>query len=274
MRGLVLSVPHASIAVPATMVPPFDPQRGTAWLRAQSDAFTDEIYDVPTARRVVFPWSRFVLDPNRHEGQESEGGVVPIRDFDEVPLHRPGEQPDAAERRRRIEHLHRPYHLAISSLLADPATRLFIDCHSCAPVGPERSPDPGAARPDAVLSNGGGRSGEALTGPLSCGPTFLRECAERLSHHLLEHPAPAAAPGAAVRGTTWLNHPFPGGAITQRHADALHGVPGFQIELNQRLWVDDDGVTPLPGRISWLRGVVSAFFADALSLAEGDGARL
>lgn len=275
MNRLVLSVPHGGVLVPPGLRPPFDPRRGTAWLRAQSDAYTIELYDVPGVRRIVFPWSRFVVDPNRAEGQENEGGVVPKTDFDERPLHAEGGGPDAEECRRRVETLHRPYHEELAALLADTRTVLFVDGHSCAPIGPERSPDPGAARPDVVLSNGGDLRGEPLSeGPSpSVGPAFLRLAAERIGALLLHTDAPPGGPDAEVRGSVRLNHPFPGGHITQRHARADGPVPGFQLELNQRLWVDARTWAPIPGRIPWLRGVVTRWLAVLVEEAAAGRAR-
>lgn len=243
--------------MPSDLDPPLREAIDARHLRAQSDIFTDLVYAIPGARVVTQQWSRFVTDPNRAEDQQSDGGVVPLVDFDQRPLYGVV-APDLRERRRRVERFHRPFHDDLARQLADLQTVLLVDGHSCASIGPERSPDPGVPRPDAVLGNCGDFEGEALRGgpPLTLSPRLARWTSMRLSHWLLQVPAPDAGSDATVSGRVTLNTPFPGGHVVQRHARWDGGIAGVQLELNQRLWVDEQTLLLRPGRVRWLQKVL------------------
>jgi N-formylglutamate amidohydrolase len=270
MSRLVLSVPHGGVEVPPDLDPPFREGVDQRLLRSHSDIFTDLLYAVPGARVVLQPWSRFVVDANRAEDQDSEGGVVPVVDFDLHPLYDRG-GPEPLERRRRLLRFHRPFHAEVARQIDDPRTVLLIDGHSCAPVGPERSPDPGSERPDAVVGNCGDIRGEATPGgpELTLSPTLARWTTRRLSDWLRHIPAPDAGPTAAVTGRVTLNEPFRGGHVVRRHARWDGGVAGLQLELNQRLWVDDRTLQLRPGRIRWLQKVLVCWVEELMD-ALGD----
>ncbi|MBM3531658.1 MAG: N-formylglutamate amidohydrolase [Alphaproteobacteria bacterium] len=78
-------------------------------------------------------YSRLVIDCNRRP--ESPGLCPPISDGVEVPANK---DLPAAERRRRLDLLHRPYHDAIEALIAarraDGQVPAIVSIHSCTPV--------------------------------------------------------------------------------------------------------------------------------------------
>ncbi len=258
MAATVIAIPHAGLALPEEVQVAVRPRVTEHFLRTQSDAFTDRVYRVERSRCVIYPWSRFVADPNRAPTQSSEGGVVPHTDFSESPLYREGCEPDQQEKQQRLKRYHQPFHQQVRQAVADPRTRFFIDGHSMAGTAPLRSPDFGLPRPDAVLSNLGDSQANPAPGTpyLTCSPEMTRWLGERLGHWLKAVPAPQAAPEARVEGSVTYNTPFKGGYGVRTHAAFNRGLPGLQLELNQRLWTDESSFELRPRRLPWIREVL------------------
>ncbi len=278
MSAVVLAIPHAATAVPPDARDRYLDHVTRAFLRSMSDVDTDVIYALSQVRSVRFEYSRFFVDPNRGEQQDNEGGVVPVTDFAEEELYKPGMRPDGAERRRRVLQYHRPYHRRVAVEVADPRTRFFIDGHSMSATAPVRSPDYGRPRPDAVLSNRGDDHGAPVSGnevgsdpnvgggPLTCDPELTTLLAERLGHWLTTLPMPHPRDGRVPTGEVRINDPFPGGHGVRTHANPSLGIPGLQLELNQGLWCDSETFERIPGRIVWIRRVMQHWIADLVAL--------
>lgn len=139
-RPLLVSVPHAG-----TLIPDWLRERLTAAGRAQRDAD----FGVPELYREALPagcslltarYSRYLVDLNRAPDDRPlypgrfETGICPLSSFAGEPLYREGQEPDAAERRERIERYWRPYHEALQSELDRLRQRhrrvLLWDAHS------------------------------------------------------------------------------------------------------------------------------------------------
>ncbi len=280
MSSVVIAIPHAATALPSEVRDDYHERVTPFLLRSQSDVDTDIIYALPGVRSVRYEWSRFLVDPNRGEQQENEGGVVPTTDFDDQPMYKPGCEPDGAEQWRRVVHYHRPYHARVSAAVDDPRTRFFIDGHSMNATAPLRSPDHGRERPDAVLSNRGDFFGFELGGndaasnphrgggPLTCSQDLTAELAERLSHWLRAFPVPYPREGRAPTAEVRINDPFPGGHGVRTHAHPRDGIPGLQLELNQGLWCDAETFERIPGRIEWIQRVMSHWIDDVIRLRD------
>jgi len=264
MPRVVISIPHASLAVPEDIRARFGSHIDEDYLRRFSDVDTDKIYSLPNTRWVCFPWSRYVVDPNRAEHQTSSGGVVPIDCFDLRPLYLDGQEPSLEERRQRVLHYHRPHHEQVNLEVSKPETRFFIDGHSMAGIAPLRTANPGEQRPDAVLSNLGNAEGNPAPGTpfLSCPPDLCRFVAARLQHWMEELPLPPGPPESRLQGRVNLNTPFPGGYGVRTHAAPSKGVPGIQLELNQSLWIDEKTFDAIPQRIDWMRSVLIHWIDD------------
>ncbi len=264
MSRIVIGIPHGSIAVPADQEPPFAAHVTPDFLRSQSDGWTGDIYAVEGVRTVSYPWHRFVADPNRSERQKTEGGVVPDQDFELVDLYDVARFPTPAQRMERVRRYHRRYHEELALAVGDPATAFFLDGHSMSETAPPRGPDFGKARPDAVLSNLGDLEGDALADgdPLTCPAELTRAMSKALTARLLETPPPKFEADDEPDGTVWINDPFIAGYGVRAHASVAQGVPGLQVEFNQRLWIDEATYTLLPGRIEWLNGVIARWCAD------------
>jgi N-formylglutamate amidohydrolase len=264
MPRVVISIPHASLAIPDDIRARFARHINEDYLRRFSDIDTDKIYSLPNARWVRFPWSRYVVDPNRAEQQTSSGGVVPIDCFDWKPLYLEGQEPGAEERRQRVLRYHRPHHLLVNSEVRKPETSFFVDGHSMAGVAPPRTANPGEKRPDAVLSNLGDSEGNPTPGTpfLSCPPDLFRYAADRLGYWMAELPLSPGPAESSLQGRVNLNTPFPGGYGVRTHAAPSKGIPGIQMELNQSLWIDEVSYKAIPGRIDWMRSVLIHWIDD------------
>ncbi len=258
MAAIVIAIPHAGVDLPYGMASTMLPHVDERFLRGQSDVFTDRVYQVPGVRTVKYPWHRFVVDPNRAPRQETEGGVVPTTDFDEQPLYRQGAAPDRAEVERRISQYHRPYHQRVEEACRDPRSKFFIDGHSMMSTAPFRSPDHGLPRPDAVISNIGDSHANPSPGTpfLTCPAPLTRWLADRLIWWLTHVPAPEAGERHRPTGEVTLNVPFKGGFGVRTHSSMSNDRPGVQLELNQRLYADEETWVPLERRIPWMREVL------------------
>lgn len=278
MSSVVIAIPHASTALPREVRADYLPHVTPRFLRSQSDVDTDVVYALPNVRTVRFAWSRFLTDPNRGELQENEGGVVPQFDFDGEPIYRPDALPDGEEQWRRVLRYHRPYHARVARAVDDPRTQFFIDAHSMAATPPRRSPDFGRDRPDAVISNRGDFLGLGLDdnlaasdptrggGDLSCPAELVQELAARLAFWLGRFPVPRPGMGRMPTAEVRINDPFPGGHGVRTHARPNGGIPGIQLELNQGLWVDSETWERIPGRVDWIKRVMTRWIDDVVRL--------
>ena len=167
----------------------------------------------------------------------------------------------------RVLEYHRPYHEAVNAAVADPRTKFYIDGHSMMQTPPRRSPDFRRRRPDAVLGNRppDKTANFGLGTALTCPEDLADYARERLAHLLRTLPAPEGPPESLPSGEVTLNDPFPGGYGVASHADPANGIPGLQVELNQRLWIVEETYEPIPGRIGWMAEVVATWAAELLA---------
>lgn len=125
----------------------------------------------------------------------------------------------ADEVHRRIEHIHHPFHEALSvrlrSLRDQFGVAVLLDCHSM--------PSQGPAAPPLVLGDRHGTSSdEALLGA-----------------------AEAACGEFGVRSVR--NDPYAGGAIVARHGRPADNVHAIQIEVDRSFYLAPDMRSPGPG---------------------------
>lgn len=116
----------------------------------------------------------------------------------------------------RIARFYRPYHAHITAAMDAAHARFgaayLVNCHSM----PDRADAKSDPRPDFVLGN---RCGQ------SCDASFMhlvRECLQ--------------ARGYSVA----LNDPYPGVEIVRRHGAPEQGRHALQMEINRRLYMDED----------------------------------
>jgi N-formylglutamate deformylase len=128
------------------------------------------------------------------------------------------------EVQQRIDRWYSPYHAALAAEL-DGLHRSFgavwhVNCHSMPAVGDANADDPGRARADFVL---GDRDGT------TCAPEFTALVADAVRDF-----------GYSVA----INDPYKGVEIVRRHGRPGIGRHSLQIELNRRLYMDEDTLAP------------------------------
>lgn len=211
---VVLGMPHVGTFVP-------DEVRADLNARGRELTDTDwhieKLYDglLPGATVVRATFHRYVIDANRPPSGESlypgqnTTGLVPLTDFDGLPLWQT--EPDAAEIARRREAFHAPYHRALRSELervhARHGVAILYDCHSI------RSHIPflfDGKLPDLNIGTAGGTT---------CAPAI--------------EAAVDAAAKAAGGYTSVLNGRFTGGWTTRHYGRPAEGYHAIQMELAQ-----------------------------------------
>lgn len=123
------------------------------------------------------------------------------------------------EAEQRIRTLYRPYHAALSGLIAETKRRfgqsILVDCHSMPSLSGQGDEDVSQARPDVVLGDRFGAScGLAI---VTTAERFLRERGYRVAR----------------------NNPYAGGYITEHYGRPARGTHALQIELNRALYMDE-----------------------------------
>jgi N-formylglutamate amidohydrolase len=213
----------------------------------EADAYVDEIYDYRD--RVLhwlnFPYARAILDVNRPDDASSHhrlgDAAVKFQTSYGTPVFFEDKAPDVALVNQLIGRYWRPWHQQLSDIVADPAVRLVIDCHSMAAVGPAAYDDPAALRPRVSSSNLGDAQGEPreswahITAP----PAAVRLFGRKLGHLLSDIPdlAETGAPYA-------INSPYLGGWGMRLYGGAYK--PWLMVELNRGLYIgEQSGDSPI-----------------------------
>ncbi|MCA1939365.1 MAG: N-formylglutamate amidohydrolase [Caenispirillum bisanense] len=233
---MVFASPHSGSAYPDDLLAAS--RLDANGLRRSEDCFVDELFaDVPRLGapllKALFP--RAYLDPNREPYE-----LDPAMFAESLPAHvnttsarvaaglgtiarvvASGAEIYArklsfAEAETRVQSLYRPYHAALRRLIDDTVARfgfcLLIDCHSM----PSGSGEGRTPPPDIVLGDCFG---------ISCARSVTVLAEDRLT---------------ALGYSVARNAPYAGGYTTRHYGRPEHGVHAMQIEINRRLYMDED----------------------------------
>ena len=222
---LLISLPHDGSAIPAALAERMTPEArrapDTDWHVSRLYAFAREL----GASILVPKHSRYVIDLNRGEDDTSlypgqnTTGLVPLVRFNGAPVYLPGQEPDAAEVAARIDTFWRPYHAALRDELERIRTQhgrvLLWEGHSIRGSG---LPFLFEGRlPDLNLGTANGTS---------CSPALQARIEAEL---------------AAQTDYDWIaNGRFKGGHITRHYGDPANGIDAVQLEISQRIYMDED----------------------------------
>lgn len=252
---LVLDSPHSGTHYPDDFRPACD----LAILRRAEDTHVEKIYDF--AREIGAAWveahfPRTYLDANRDtveldvsllDGQWIEPvatepaqlakvrlGKGLIWKFTDEGLPVYDRRLSVAEVRSRIDRCWRPYHAAVREAIAAAHARhgysVHINCHSMPAVAASHATDfPGLVHPDFVV---GDRDGSAASPALS----------QAICDHLRGR-------GYSVA----YNHPYKGVELLRRHGDPARHRHSIQIEVNRRLYMDEQTLAIKPEGLARLR---------------------
>src|SRR6478735_536341 len=229
---LLVSLPHDGSEIPpdiaARLVPAARRAPDTDWHVSRLYAFARDL-----GASVLAPLhSRYVIDLNRPPDDTSlypgrnTTGLCPTVQFSGDPVYRDGAAPDASEIAARIERYWRPYHAALEGelrrLRAEHGRVVLWEGHSirgeCPFLFEGRLPD------------------------LNLGTVDGKSCTPALQARLVE-----VLQGQ--RKYDWVvNGRFKGGYITRHYGDPEHGVDAVQLEISQRIYMDEDSFDYLPER--------------------------
>jgi len=221
---LLISLPHDGSAIPEDIARHMHPRARTApdtdWHVARLYAFARDL----GASMLVPTYSRYVVDLNRppddvslYPGQNTTG-LCPIVQFSGEPVYVDDRNPSPDEIRARIDTYWRPYHVALAAEL-----QRLREAHGRAVLWEGHSirgecPFLFEGRlPDFNLGTAGGAS---------CSPAVQERLAAILSH--------AAGYDSVVNGR------FKGGYITRHYGDPANGIDAVQLEISQRIYMDED----------------------------------
>ena len=136
IRPFILHIPHSSMEIPFDLLPDFLVAEDNldAELLRITDHYTDELFDLPGAHRLVFPVSRFVVDPERFRDDADEPmsargmGALCTRTHDGRPLN------TVPDREALLRRFYDPHHEALGrwarEAVEEHGLALIVDCHS------------------------------------------------------------------------------------------------------------------------------------------------
>lgn len=243
---ILITIPHCSTFVPADlrrMMTLTDAQ-----IKRQNDPFTDEIFDIPAAHVVKARISRLVADLNRApddiemEYRLSNDGVVVSVDYDGKPIYK---TPPAIETVfERVHKYHDTFHDKVDELKPD--VRFLIDGHSLRSVGPSTKKDAGKERADIILGN-----------------RDFTTCSRNMTKKIMQF---FQDRGFHVK----VNDPYSGRYLLGYHC-SRKTLPGIQIEVNEKLYMNEKTYRPNQQKIQDLQGIMARLvkeIAEAIEKAE------
>jgi N-formylglutamate deformylase len=222
---LLVSVPHDGSEIPPALAARMTPRARGA---PDTDWHVARLYDIARelGASILRPrYSRYVVDLNRppddtslYPGQNTTG-LCPAVQFTGDPVYREGQAPDESEVASRVDTYWRPYHAALveelQRLRDDHGRAVLWEGHT---IRGSALPFLFDGRlPDLNLGTSGGAS---------CSPALQT----RLEGVL-----------AAQQDFDWIaNGRFKGGYITRHYAAPADGIDAVQLEMSQRLYMDED----------------------------------
>jgi formiminoglutamase len=226
---LIVSMPHAGTLIPEEIAPNL---RSRALAVRDADWFIPQLYGFATdlgATVIRTDISRTAIDVNRdpsgvslYPGQVTTG-LCPDMTFDGEPLYLEGLDPDSAEIERRRAAYFDPYHRALEAQIArlkrDHGRVALFDAHSI------RSRVAPLFEGELPALNLGTHSGA------SADPRLV---------------AMAEAHCAASGFSHVTNGRFKGGWITRHYGRPADGVHALQMEMAQRVYMDEPRGLALP----------------------------
>ena len=256
---LIISVPHAGLALPADLQQRLTPM---ALTRVDADWHVDELYQFGHelgASFLIANYSRYLIDLNRAPDDAAlyanavQTGLCPALSFSGEALYKDPAELGEAELARRRTHYWQPYHDALRQLIERTRERcghaLLLDAHSIRSELPRLF---GGRLPDINVGTYDGRS-----------------CDARLIDALRS---------ALARQESWrwvIDGRFKGGHITRHYGRPAQAVHAVQIELAQCGYLDEGLLglaTPPPfdaQRSAPLRSQLRALLAALLAVPLG-----
>ena len=220
---LLIDVPHAGLG----LAPGLDGRLiGEAKALTDTDWHVEKLYAFAAecgAGLMVATHSRYVVDLNRDPAGKAlypgadNTEICPTRGFDNEPLYRDGQAPDAAEVAQRVADYWQPYHDRLAAEIEKVRQRhgyaILLDGHSIAAEVPRFFE---GRLPDLNLGTNDGRS---------CAPALAEQAYGILS---------------SDSGFTHIhNGRFKGGYITRRYGRPAENLHALQLEMARDCYMDE-----------------------------------
>jgi N-formylglutamate deformylase len=246
---LLVSVPHDGTRVPDAIAARLTPEArrmpDTDWHIARLYAFAKDLGAsilVPTHSRYVIDLNRSEDDVSLYPGQNTTG-LCPVVRFDGGPVYLDGQRPGEDEVRARVDAWWRPYHAALREelerLRALHGHVVLWEGHSIRGELPFLFD---GRLPDLNLGTANGTSAS---------PALQ----QRLETVL-----------AAQSRHDWVhNGRFKGGHITRHYGDPARGIEAVQLEISQRVYMDEDTFEWDEARARQAQEVIRALLSGALA---------
>lgn len=250
---LLVSVPHDGTMVPDDIAARLtDSARrvpDTDWHIARLYAFVRDL----GASMIVPKYSRYVIDLNRSDDDvslypgQNTTGLCPIVQFNGNPAYRDGQQPTPEEIGQRIDRYWRPYHEALRGELdrirSQHGRALLWEGHSIKGELPFLFD---GRLPDLNLGTANGTS-----------------CSLPLQSRI------EAALAAQDTYDRVVNGRFKGGYITRHYGDPANGIDAVQLEISQRIYMDETSFAYQESGASAAQLVVRKLLEAGLAQARG-----
>jgi N-formylglutamate deformylase len=239
---LLVSLPHDGSAIPPQLAARMHASARVApdtdWHVARLYGFARELGAsilVPTHSRYVVDLNRPPDDVSLYPGQNTTG-LCPIVQFSGQPIYLEGQQPSPDEIQQRLRDYWQPYHGALSAELGR-----LRDAHG-----------------RAVLWEGHSIRGtcpflfEGRLPDLNLGTSNGASCSPAVQSRL------EAALAAQADYDFVVNGRFKGGYITRHYGDPANGVDAVQLEISQRIYMDEASFAWDGSRATRVQGVLRA----------------
>ena len=246
---VLISLPHDGSEIPPAIA---SRMTDRARFAPDTDWHVSHLYDVARVlgASILRPrYSRYVVDLNRppddtslYPGQNTTG-LCPAVQFTGDPVYIRGQAPDADEIEERVDEYWRPYHAALEGELQRlrrvHGRVLLWEGHT---IRGSDLPFLFEGRlPDLNLGTSGGAS---------CSPALQAKLEAAL---------------AAQSEYDWVaNGRFKGGYITRHYAAPADGIDAVQLEMSQRLYMDEDTFKWDPVRAPRAQAVIRSLLEAAL----------
>lgn len=258
---IIISVPHAGQEIPKEVKESFitnDP----LLLTRDSDLYVDELYKSAVALDIhllIQPFNRYVIDLNRDPSKTDASfvqGAVKLEkpQFIGLVAHKTTQGEPVLKRpltqeqlKDRIKKYHEPFHNKLTELINNTKANfdycIHIDAHSMPSKAAAGHIDQGE-RSDVVPGNRNGTS-----------------CDDRLTETIVGH--------FNQSGLSCLpNVPYMGGGITQKYGNPKNQVHTIQIELNRKLYMDEETHKKIPEKFERLQEIIRSLMVKVIELTQ------
>jgi len=214
---MILHIPHSSIDTLDYII-----NNKVRELQRMTDWYTDDLYDIGSATKIIFPLSRLICDVERFEDDRLEDmsrfgmGVCYTTDTQGEELRVVKHQ----ERNHIIHNYYRPHHQSLSDAvdkeLQTKDSTLIIDCHSFPDKSYYFNSDFKKKRPDICIGT------DSFHTPV--------ELTERIRSFFTRQ-------GYTVE----VDNPYSGTMVPLKHYQKESKVHSIMIEINRKLYMNEDG---------------------------------